>query len=192
MKTQIRNSVFETNSSSVHTLCIRKSGDVEKIWDILRKTGVTFGKTPAKTLEEYACKGVLELSNLTIQEKLDILFLSVIPYLDAEGYGITWFADFVKVFENEGVCVSVSLSEFSRSHEHYAHLASDEDTDFCVMRKGVPLTRDGIGMYLASEEAYHTIYFTNCYSGADEDCHDIYERFSKMDESERTLVLMGV
>ena len=78
MRRQIRSSVFETNSSSMHSLVVKKDGEYyadnelrenlwlnnDGVWDIWRDDNITFGRHPFRCLNTFESKVRYSIASL--------------------------------------------------------------------------------------------------------------------------------
>lgn len=107
MRTQIRRGVFESNSSSMHSLCIMKNGgkytpeeifsDIwlsqdketgeECVWDLWYERDLYFGRSPFKAIStfgekwKYACASMVVDYNDDIYKELERIAIKYIPGL---------------------------------------------------------------------------------------------------------------
>lgn len=82
VKRQIRTCVFETNSSSQHSLCMKKGiGDrtenIKRLSEIANDNVITLFKTDPDTIMDMA-DYVMDISGMDMQRKLDLLSYSAI------------------------------------------------------------------------------------------------------------------
>lgn len=178
MKLQIRKGVFETNSSSVHTLSIQKT-KMDFDWDKFGTNGVVeLGKTTTKELETLLGKTVLNITELPMQTKLDLLFYS---QLSKE---LT--RDFV-----EGVCLitkflnekgfKVVLNYFNAmDNSGYLHwMISSEEGVLKTIKDNIA-TYDEIESFLLSDFCVFTLWNDECCSSEPVEITLIRKTFKKM------------
>ena len=130
MKLQSRKGVFETNSSSVHTLSIQKT-KMDFDWDKFGTNGVVeLGKTTTKELETLLGKTVLNITELPMQTKLDLLFYSqlskeltrdfvegvclITKFLNEKGFKVV--LNYFNAMDNSGYLHWMISSRCSRLH----------------------------------------------------------------------------
>lgn len=152
MKVQIRRSVFETNSSTNHTLAIRRK-DIDST---SRGLTLNLAETPFKELDERFYPEVVSLNELTLQEKVDVLFYSILASY-CEGREV--LEDILKiqdVLEKYGITVNVNWKNLRANLDNYFHTSI-----FSLVNQRLS-SEDDIIQFLFSDEAYYTEYCDEC------------------------------
>lgn len=180
MKVQIRKSVFETNSSSQHSLVMRKKKDVAKSWELLRnsKKEITIGLTSLCDIIDFESKFVINIGELDMQKKLDMLFYSCFGEYNA----IEFCKDvdaFVKIFKDEGIDI----------HFDFGNMLNDDYT-WCLtngevlgMINGNVNTKEDVEQFLFSDEVFFTSYADDCMKEPEE-IRKLYEYFDALPEED--------
>ncbi len=121
MKVQIRQGVFETNSSTQHTLCVVKCDEKRfkssAFWASLPRKIVVPGPNDLKKYEGFAYD-IPHIDNLTLEEKVNILIISSLNSYSVPNFlnTIMFLQDALKKFEIE-LCIDFqALCDISESY----------------------------------------------------------------------------
>lgn len=121
MKVQIRQGVFETNSSTQHTLCIVKCDDKHiqspEFRASLPKKIITPDITNLKKYEDFAYD-IPHIDNLTLEEKVNILVISLLGWFNVGEFidGILILQDTLKKF---GVELEINFRALQKIFNEY-------------------------------------------------------------------------
>lgn len=190
MKKQTRSGVFETNSSSVHTLSIRKNKNSNLIWDVLRgmsddNNGVLkAGITKVEEVKNIICEDVLDISQLPIQTTIDILFYGCFSDCDMICDVFDKISKFISVFEKHGITIETSVNEISKSYNEMVWLFTDDLKITELLKKSCSL-EEGIEQILSSERCVYTCYEDDTACGCPSDIEEVYNEFSNIPENEK-------
>lgn len=190
MKRQIRRGVFETNSSSVHSLSITRNDKSHLIWDVLlgvseHNNGVLkLGVTPIKDIAVIFGKSVVDFSKLQLQTTLDILYYNC--FVDCEIMMETFgnVLKFISLFEKHGIKVEASINEITKAYPKFVWLFTDELNITELLEKSSSF-EDGIEQLLASDYTVYTHYEDDCRISCPEEIEEVYDHFSKIPEDKK-------
>lgn len=181
MKVQIRKGVFETNSSNQHSLVLRKKPDVQQSWETLRNSHkeITIGLTSLRDIEELECSIVVNIGELDMQKKLDMLFYSRFGSYNAIEF-CKEIGVLVKIFREEGIDI----------HFEFGDVLNDNAPTWCVIDGDLigmigsnVNTKAEIEQFLFSDECFFTSYADDCMDEPD-DIRKIYEYFDGLPKGE--------
>lgn len=151
MKIQVRRHVFETNSSTNHTLAIRKI-DHDKI-----KRQDKIYKVPSRTfkeVEKFFYNDVVKFHEKDFQLRLDVLFYSALANYSARE--ALEFVFMVKnILECHGIKIELNIDKIMDSIDSFF------DTSIYGFLNTVS-TEDLIIDFLFSNEVYYTEYCDEC------------------------------
>ena len=159
MKVQIRRGAFETNSSSQHTLVLRKT-NAEESWESLRnsQSEITVGLTPLSEISELDREFVNNIGELDLQKKIDVLFYSRFnAYSPIECY--REISRLVQMFKEESINVRLELDDVMNDENNTWCITNGELVD--MVYKEVNLKAD-VEQFLFSKECYFTSYADDC------------------------------
>lgn len=161
MKYTVRRSVFETNSSTNHTLSIRKcsldKSDVfNQIKPFLDENGVlTVGKTTYTDLMKYINKDVIHLYCLGFQTKIDILFYAAFISYEAKDFVLA-LNDLSKILKRYDIKIKFDIENLIEAADNYL----DEGILALVSRE--LFKEEDILNFLFSKEVYYTEWCDEC------------------------------
>lgn len=159
MKVQIRRGAFETNSSSQHTLVLRKT-NAEESWESLRnsQSEITVGLTTLSEINELECGFVSNIGELDLQKRIDVLFYSRFKtYSPIECYREISYL--VQMFKEEGINVRLELDNVLNDEDNIWCITNGELVD--MIYKEVNLKVE-VEQFLFSKECYFTSYADDC------------------------------
>lgn len=152
MKVQIRRSVFETNSSTNHTLAIRRKA----IDSTNRGLTLNLAETPFKELEKRFYPEVVSLNELTLQEKVDVLFYSILAgYCECREV-LESIIRIQDILEKYDITVNVNWKNLRENLDNYF------DTSIFSLVNQRLSSEEDIIQFLFSDESYYTEYCDEC------------------------------
>ena len=169
MKVQIRQGVFETNSSTQHTLCIVKCNtdrlQSQEFRASLPKKITAPDITNLKKYEDFAYD-IPHIDNLTLEEKVNILVLTLLGTNDTENFlgGMLAIQDILKEFGVELMINFRALYEISGSYWWQDGIYRLIDEEF---------SNEYIKDFLFSTDAGYACYCDECCSEPDEGYQDL-------------------
>lgn len=186
MRLQIRRSTFETNSSTNHTLAIRRTDnsaadklDRSRIWT------VSVGSEPFSEIEKIIDHPVVNLGELTLETKLNILFWAAVSNCSTSD-----MLSAIDIIDRAAAKIGVKL-EFSFSE---AIKAVNEEylPDYGVLAMaGSELVfyeeRDIID-FLLSEDVWYTCWCDECCGEPSEEIEEIEARIESIPEDKRLVL----
>ena len=176
MKIQIRQGVFETNSSTQHTLCIVKCDEKRfksSAFQVsLPKKIMTPTSEDLKKYEEFT-HDIPHIDNLTLEEKVNILIISSLNSYDIPGFLniIMFLQDTLKEFGIE-LCVDFqTLCDISESYWY-------QDGIYGLIDE--KLSSEYIKDFLFSTDAGYASYCDECCSEPDEEYQNLIDHMEDL------------
>lgn len=172
MKRQIRRGVFETNSSTQHTLVLLKSNETDIFWKKLKAEhpNLVVGVTSLERIYNISDPFVVELGKLTLQEKIDVLFYSTM--CDSTANFFSNMSIFKQLFDEHGIKIDILFDKVTEYLDEYYWTLSDGMIRF--INESVT-TKEDFEQLLVSDSCWYTSYA--------DDCMDEPEEISKLYES---------
>lgn len=165
MKIQVRRCVFETNSSTNHTLAIRKI-DQNKI-----KKEDKIYKVPSRTFEElekFFYTDVIRFHEKDFQLRLDVLVYSALANYSARE-ALEFLFMVKNILECNGIKIELDIDKIMSSIDSFF------DTSIYGFINSVS-TENLIINFLFSNEVYYTEYCDECGALPSKDLEDIDDR----------------
>jgi len=176
MKVQIRQGVFETNSSTQHTLCIVKCDEKRfkssAFYVSLPKKIMTPTPGNIKKYEDFAYN-IPHIDNLTLEEKVNILILSLLGSGSIENFlgGMLYIQDILKEFGVELVIDFGTLYDVSEGYWWQDGIYRLMDEKF---------SNEYIKDFLFSTDAGYASYCDECCSEPDEEYQDLIDHMEDL------------
>ena len=150
MKIQIRRNVFETNSSTNHTLAIRRCDAPDKINQV-----ITLASTPLNELKKMFYEDVVELHNLTLQQKVDVIFYSALASYEARVF-LKQVIQLQDILSRFNVILNIDWNSIKDSIDEYFDYSIFRLVSYRLGKE------EDIIQFLFSGEAYYTEYCDEC------------------------------
>lgn len=190
MTRKIRRGVFDTNSSSVHSLSMTRNDKSHLIWDVLRGIGehnngvIKVGVTPIDKIRDLIFKSVLYISELPIQVSLDLLFYSYFSECDMIVDAFEKVSDFVSIFKKHGIIIEANINEISASYNEMVWVFTDELKITELLGEACSI-EEGIEQMLSSDRCVYTCYNDENWCGCPEEIEEVYDHFSKIPKDKK-------
>lgn len=176
MKIQIRQGVFETNSSTQHTLCIVRCDDKHiqspEFRASLPKKIIAPDITNITKYEDFAYD-IPHIDNLTLEEKVNILVISLLGWFNVGEFidGILILQDTLKKF---GVELEINFRALQKIFNEYWWQ--------CGIYKLIndQFTFENVKDFLFSTDAGYASYCDECCSEPDEEYQDLIDRMGDL------------
>ena len=171
MKIQVRQGVFETNSSTQHTLCIVKCDDKHiqslEFRASLPKKIIAPDITNLTKYEDFAYE-IPHINNLTLEEKVNILILALLGTNSIENFleGMLTIQDILKEFDVELMINFRALYDIGGSYWWQDGIYRLIDEEF---------SNEYIKDFLFSTDAGYASYCDECCSEPDEEYQDLMD-----------------
>lgn len=177
MKIQVRQNVFETNSSTQHTLCIKKSnGDFLNALKKVNEIGKGFTVPSNDTIswyEQFSYKDVVGLSDLSLVERLDILVASTLANYDRDSF-LESLSMIQKFLSDIGMEMNVDFEKLYNLQNGYYW------DDGLYASVNDMISSENIYDFLFSEDCVHTSFCDECCGEPSESVESVWERFDNM------------
>lgn len=150
MKIQVRRCVFETNSSTNHTLAIKRCNAPDKINQVL-----TLAFTPFSDLKKLFYDDVVKLHNLTLQQKVDVIFYSSLALYETREF-LEQVIQLKEILSKFNIVLNINWDNSKDAINEYF-----DDSIFRLVSCRLCKEEDII-QFLFSDEAYYTEYCDEC------------------------------
>lgn len=155
MKIQIRHSVFETNSSTNHTLAIRKPkfSDATRISrEVYSNCFIVLGETPFNKIKDIASKSPINIAKLDIKTKLDILYWSAFSNYCVPD-AIQFLSNIEKALHEVNITVRFTFEKFEEDYFEWGI--------FSTLSEWLN-SKEDILNFLFSDDAWYTCWCDEC------------------------------
>ncbi len=161
MKQQIRRNVFETNSSTQHTLTLIKSKTIDSTWEKFKKENpsIVVGLTLLEKVYNLSDPFVVEMGKLSLQEKIDLLFYSTMCSYDTMSF-VKNIGHLMKFFKEEGIQVRVMFDNIMDQCDEYGWIFETESMPRFINDNNT--SKDEIKQFIVSNECWYTSYADDC------------------------------
>ena len=184
MKIQARRNVFETNSSTQHTLCIKKADGFEGFVSSLKEQGGVFtipSNGSKSWYEEFTYKSIVDISGFSFKEKLDILVVSTLANYELDG-----FLESISMIQNSlselGIKVIVDFGKLVELHDNYYW---DDGLYGSISNM---IGKDNILDFLFSNDCAYTKWCDECCGEPGEDIEAVWKRFNDIPKEDKTVL----
>lgn len=181
MKRQIRQSVFETNSSTQHSLCIKKNSNLKNVIDSIKAENnvITVPSIDDKSwYETIAYKDVVEISKLSFIEKMNVLVASTLANYDRDGF-LESLSMIQKTLSDIGLEIVIDFGKFSNLNSNYYW------SDGLYESINDMLNSETLLDFLFSEDCVHTSFCDECCGEPTEEIEAVWERFDNMSKEDK-------
>ena len=181
MKRQIRQSVFETNSSTQHSLCIKKNSNIKNAIDSIKAENnvITVPSIDDRSwYETMAYKDVVEISKFSFIEKMNVLVASTLANYDREGF-LESLSIIQKTLSNVGIELSIDFEKLlNLNSNYYWEYGLYESVNTMV-------SGDILLDFLFSEDCVHTSFCDECCGEPTKEIEVVWERFDNMSKEDK-------
>lgn len=190
MKVQIRRHVFETNSSTNHTLCMTKAHEfADTLLKLMKKddeehTVISVPDMTAIDFEFYKdlrYKSIINISDLNFIERLNIVVISALSCYETSEF-LGTFVILNEVLADFGIVLDIDFNKlYELSTGEYWHEGIyDTIQSLC--------SKEDIKHFLFSNDCHYTEWCDECSEEPCEEIEKIEDRFMSMDEDQRIIL----
>jgi len=183
MKIQIRQSVFETNSSTQHTLCIKKNSNFKNVINNIKSKNNVFSVPSIDDKSWYetlSYKDVVEISKLNFIEKLNVLVASTLANYDRNSF-LESLSMIQKTLSNIGIELSIDFEKLlNLNNNYYWEEGLYESVNTMI-------SGDTLLDFLFSEDCVHTSFCDECCGEPTEEIESVWKRFNNISKTDKII-----